>query len=336
MGEHFLRLREEQRAEILQSIAPAVGLAPIVLEKDIWVCWALQTLFAMPRRLPLAFKGGTSLSKIYGAIARFSEDVDLTIDYTALSEGKDPIGTPMSRTAIEKLTIALREAVARHVHEVVVPYLERVGQEQLQIKLEFEVDDAGEGVRIRYPTAFREDGRYVSESVLLEFGGRNTTLPNETQRVEPYIAPHLKDLELPIADVVALSPRRTFWEKVTLIHSECHRPERTPGAGPQRISRHWYDLAMLADHDIGQAAVAEPELLTSVVSVKKVFYRSGFSNYDACLNRGFRLVPPDPLRVLLAQDYEAMLRGSMFFETPPAFEQIMERIAALERALNQP
>jgi hypothetical protein len=332
---HFLTLSHQERAEILESIAPAAGLSPLVLEKDVWVVWVLDVLFSMPNCLPIAFKGGTSLSKIYGAISRFSEDIDLTIDYKALNQGQDPLTSTMSGNAIKKLSDALKAAVAAHVRKVIVPYILQVGQEQLGFELAIEIGgEDGEAVRVRYPTAFQSDARYLPESVLLEFGGRNTTLPNERHTVRTYAERYVSELSFPVANVVVLSPQRTFWEKATLIHSECHRPRDAQRVGPERISRHWYDLIVLAEHDIGRKAVADRELLGNVVALKGIFYKSGFANYQACVDRQFRLLPDDDFLAMLAADYAAMVNQGMFFAEPPKFEDIIKRITELQTRLN--
>lgn len=338
MPDHILRIPLSDRAEVLQSIAPRAGLPPHVLEKDIWVCWALAAVFEMPGRLPLAFKGGTALSKVYQAIGRFSEDIDLTIDYTALSGGADPLTQEMSGNAIKKLSEQLRAAVGVHTREVITPFLTRLGQERLGTSLAIEVSEDGEGVRIRYPSAFGGDPSYLRDrdSVLLEFGGRNTTLPNERHRVAPYAAAHTDKLEFPVAEVVVLSPHRSFWEKGTLIHAECHRPERPSGGfGAERLSRHWYDLARLARQEIGSAAIKDRELLAHVVKLKGIFYRSGFANYQACLEGKFRLIPDAPLRVALERDFLAMVSEGMFFEEPGSFATILEELRTLEATLNR-
>jgi hypothetical protein len=335
MPELFLGIPLADRAEILQSIAPAIGLPPHVLEKDVWVCWALQAVFEMPDRLPIAFKGGTSLSKVFGAIRRFSEDIDLTIDYTALSEGVDPLATEMSRTAIAKLTEKLRGAVAAHVRNVVAPYLARVGREQLNVELQIDVDEGGEELRIRYPSPYATGATYLRDSVLLEFGGRNTTLPNAQHRITPYAAEYVGTVQFPVAMATVLSPQRTFWEKATLIHSECHRPQEGSRASAERISRHWSDLALLAQTDIGAAALTDRELLAQVVKLKGIFFRSGFANYAACLEGRFRLIPDEPLHADLAKDYAAMIESGMFLEPPPVFADVMAQLCELEKQLNQ-
>lgn len=102
MPESFLHLDAQEQSQIYRALAPQLARSPVVLEKDVWVCWVLQTLFTMPGRLPMAFKGGTSLSKVFGVIARFSEDVDITLDYRGLDSSFDPFAEGVSKTRLKK------------------------------------------------------------------------------------------------------------------------------------------------------------------------------------------------------------------------------------------
>lgn len=130
-----------------------------------------------------------------------------------------------------------------------------------------------------------------------------------------------------------LSAARTFWEKATLIHVECRRPSLRPSA--ERLSRHWYDLARLADQEVGQQAVGDSDLLRDVLRIKETFYRSGFSHYDQCIAGGLRLIPDEPLLQALRQDYQAMLAAQMFYGDTLPFETIVERLQRLEAEINQ-
>lgn len=191
----------------------------------------------------MAFKGGTSLSKVFDAINRFSEDVDVTLDYRGFATDIDPFDTKTSRSQIKKLSESLKGFVRDHAHGVAAPYFTK----QLRVQFEseharIEVSDNGEELRIYYPSALDQAPSYAGNSVMIEFGGRNITDPNAEHLVRPYIADRLSGLELPAATVTVLSPARTFWEKATLIHVECHRPDLKAYANGQ--SRHWYDLAL--------------------------------------------------------------------------------------------
>ena len=132
---------------------------------------------------------------------------------------------------------------------------------------------------------------------------------------------------------MVLSPLRTFWEKATLIHVECGKAPRA--ASPSRISRHWYDVTLLADHTIGSQALLRRDLLEDVVRHKKVFFKAPAANYDDCLSASLRLVPQQAeLRAVLRADFKQMEEAGMFYVAPPSFEKILERLADLENEIN--
>ena len=268
MAEVFLQLLPEEQAEILQTCAGKVGRRPEHLEKDVWICWVLQGLFTIPGRLPMAFKGGTSLSKVYGAIRRFSEDVDVTIDYKSLDQSIDPFDPRISRTARNKYTELLKSKLAEHTKNVIRPHFENlVAQLTEKPPKPIAISDDGEKLFIPYPSRFG-----TAESVFLEFGGRNVNSPNEEHALRPYISAELPELKFPEATVRVLVPSRTFWEKATLIHVACIRSD--PKLDADRQSRHWHDLAVLADHNIGKIAIPDRQLLQDVVKHKNVFFRA--------------------------------------------------------------
>ena len=327
MPDDFLHLPAEEQANIIQTCAAKLGRRPEHLEKDVWICWVLQNLFAMPQCLPMAFKGGTSLSKVFDAIRRFSEDVDVTISYRALDDTIDPFTPGLSRTQQKKFSETLRARLKVHTHDVVLPYFENLLAPIAKRKKPVELSEDGESMRIYYPSVYRD-----GETVLVEFGARNTTEPNEEHSLRPYLAEEIKGMEFPSAKVRVLSPLRTFWEKATLIHVECFRPE--PRMDANRLSRHWSDVAVLADHDIGKRSVPNRALLADVVKHKKVFFYTAHANYDACLAGELRLAPEGPLLGALHADFGQMIKNGMFDVEPPGFDKIVSRLRALEREIN--
>lgn len=334
MPEEFLRLDAVEQSKIYRAMAERLKRTEVVLEKDVWVCWVLQALFAMPGRLPMAFKGGTSLSKVYRAIDRFSEDVDITIDFRSLDRSIDPFAEGVSTTKVKKYAEGLKDLVRQHVRGVVVPHLERLLNEQVGSgRGRVEIADDGQSVRLHYPTALASGHEYVSSSVLIEFGGRNVTEPSEALEVTPDIAASIDDLAFPKATVTVLSVKRTFWEKATLIHVACNRGQNPGGA--ERYSRHWYDLYRLSQLDHGEQALADRELLADVIRHKKVFFDTRDANYGACLARGLRLVPDRTAAEELRRDYEAMIDAGMFLGDPPPFEEVLTRLGELERRINK-
>lgn len=334
MPESFLHLKAQEQSQIYRALAPQLARSPVVLEKDVWVCWVLQALFTMPDRLPMAFKGGTSLSKVFGAIARFSEDVDITLDYRGLDGSFDPFAEGISRNRLKKFSEDLKSFVSDHAHDVVAPHFKKTLAAEFDAgSFQLEVSDDGEQLRVHYPTVLEAPGDYVGNSVLIEFGGRNITEPNEEHEIWPDIAEHVTALDFPRSRVSVLSPARTFWEKATLLHVECQRDEFHTGA--ERLSRHWYDLAMLADLAHGKAAAADRALLADVVKHKKVFYNASYANYDSCLSGQLKLIPEDAALAALRDDFQRMIGAGMFIGEPPAFDAIVDRLRALETAINQ-
>ncbi|NYT38965.1 nucleotidyl transferase AbiEii/AbiGii toxin family protein [Allopusillimonas soli] len=331
--QHYFDLSLAEQAELLHGLAPVLGRRAEILEKDIWLCQALGALFALPNRKPMAFKGGTSLSKVYQAIERFSEDIDVTVDYRSLgTDVPDLVG--LSNNQRKKLSNALKEALVKHVLEELVPALrEALAQALPAHEVTIEVSDDAEKLWLYYPSAVENTDAYLRPSVLIEFGGRNATLPQDSVTIMPDVAAHVPELVFPCARVAVLSPTRTFWEKATLIHVECHRPDLRVGA--ERLSRHWYDLARLADHEVGRKALADTELLRDVLHIKETFYRSGFSHYELCQVGGLRLIPDAALLRTLQQDYQAMLGAQMFYGKTMTFDHIVERLSALEREINR-
>lgn len=331
MSNLFINLHKKEQAEIFDALSRKIGRSALQLEKDVWVCWALQNLFSMPNRLSMAFKGGTSLSKVYQAIHRFSEDIDITINYQAFSND-DPFNGAMSKTKLKNTSEIIKAKVTNHLKEIVLPYFENIAKFQFNNNIKTELANDGETILIHYPSSLEYTSQYIENTIRLEFGGRNTTIPNNSYKITPDIAEHLNALRFPVAEVIVLSPQKTFWEKITLIHYECNRSTMRPDAN--RISRHWYDIIMLAEHEIGKQAITDINQLKEVVKVKKAFYDSSYAKYDNCLNGKLQLIPNDQYLTLLKKDFDKMLEEKMFYYGPPHFDSIIQKVGQLEKEIN--
>ena len=335
MAEQFLHLGNQERREILETLASQLGRDAKVLEKDVWVCWVLSVLFSMPGAHRMAFKGGTSLSKIYATINRFSEDIDVTVDYQelakAMNDDFDPFADGQSRNQIRKFSERLREAVKVYALTQIVPHLRaELNKFPNASEHRLVVSDDGQDIYVYYPSEIAGDD-YMLDNVKIELGGRNVINPNETHRVTADLSEHIKTLEFPSCDeVVALSAERTFWEKVTLVHALCSRGEFKET--PDRLSRHWYDLHVLLQTSIAQNALEDEELLRNVVAVKKCFFHTGHANYDACLNNAFVLTPTPEMVSALKVDYAKM--RVMIYDESPSFDTIIQALSTLESQLN--
>lgn len=176
---HYFDLPWAEQAELLHGLAPMLGRRAEILEKDIWLCQMLGILFALPIRKPMAFKGGTSLSKVYQAIERFSEDIDVTIDYRSLvADIPDLAGLPNAQR--RKLSDTLKAALIAHVTDELVPALRAALAQALPThEIAIEVSDDAEKLWLYYPSAVENTDAYLRPSILIEFGGRNATLPQD-------------------------------------------------------------------------------------------------------------------------------------------------------------
>lgn len=333
MSEFFFTLDEDDRREIIQKAAVDSGVPEDVLEKDIWLVWTLKKLFEIPNVPDMAFKGGTALSKVFGAIERFSEDVDISVNYRELATDlADADLSQMSKSAKKKASDKLRKLLTKLSHDVLVPHLKSAVDDLMSDGVcKIEVDETGEKIRLQYPSVAAKIG-YLKDEVLIELGGRNPTEPNQLHHLTTEIAKTLPQFEWPNADVSVLVPTRTFWEKATLIHIECNRPEGRIG---DRMFRHWYDLSRLADHQIGIDALTDIPLLERVVRHKEAFFAYSNVSYDGCLDGGIVLEPRDSLMDDLYADYKAMVAQRMFAGKAPEFQEVIGQIRALQAEINE-
>jgi hypothetical protein len=322
-------LPAKDRAALFNQTGAVRGLANAIIEKDFWVCWTLKRLAVLRKKdaPPIVFKGGTSLSKAYGAIRRFSEDIDLSFDRAALGykDERDPENAPSHKKA-KVLIEDLVADVQKHIATVLLPQLTEAITAVLgtpdKASWSLLVDGKDpQSLIFRYPPSLTRIDyaglQYISPRVKLEFGARGDPWPMEQRIIRPYASEEYPDFfETPEVTVDVLALRRTFWEKATALHAEHHRAVDSPT--PAYFSRHYYDLAMLADHEDGQAAVNDTELLKAVADHKAVFFRSAWAHYDTARPGTLRL-SPNPARLAdLRTDYRDM-QPMMFDDPAPTF-----------------
>jgi len=340
-------LDKTERSALFGETGAVRGVANTIIEKDFWVCWTLKRLFeSQEKDAPaLIFKGGTSLSKAFGAIRRFSEDIDLSFDradlgYTGdLAPEKEGISKKQAGKLIEKLV----GAVEQHIAEQLLPVLRAAIAKHLgeptkgEWSLEIDANDR-QTVNFHYPAALSKeeyDGMaYITPRVKLEFGARGDPWPTEEKTIRPYAADDFPDFfDDPDCTVTVLSARRTFWEKATALHAEMHRPKDSPT--PRYFSRHYYDIAMLLDSEDGKAAGSDFEMLEQVARHKAVFFRSGWASYDTARPGTLQLMPSEARLKDLRADYRAMA-PMMFDDKPLPFDEILARIQELQDTINAP
>jgi len=331
----FFALSVDERLEALAQAADASGRPPHLLEKDAWVVWALRHLFAAPYAPHLIFKGGTSLSKAYGVIQRFSEDVDLTYDIRAIASdliGEAGTPLPASKSQEKKWSKEIRTRLAEWVTADVVPLL----QEELQKQgLPAQARAEGDKVFIDYTPLVTGTG-YVAPAVMLEFGARSTGEPSEPRAITCDAAAHLRGVEFPSATPRVMRAERTFWEKATAIHVFCIQ-----GAfrGGDRFARHWHDVTRLDAAGFVKTAIADKTLARAVADHKSMFFaeknpQGEVIDYHAAVSGGLQLIPDDDALAKLAADYQHMVDDGLFLDDVEPFKGLMERCRAVQHKAN--
>ncbi|MCI0431972.1 MAG: nucleotidyl transferase AbiEii/AbiGii toxin family protein [Rhodospirillales bacterium] len=334
MAEQFLKLSSEERREALEIAASRSGRPTHLLEKDVWVVCALDALFESALGHRLVFKGGTSLSKAYKAIQRFSEDVDLTYDIRALApdlvgDADDPL--PATRSEENRWTSEVRRRLPIWAKENALPIIHKC---LAAMRTPAQARTEGDRIFIAYePIA--AGSTYVRPEVMLEFGARSTGEPCDVHEIGCDAAEWIPEIHFPTARPRVMRAERTFWEKATAVHVYC--------AGGtfrgDRIARHWHDLARLDDAGIAAAALSDRDLAHAVARHKSMFFvekgQGGrVIDYAAAVAGDLRLVPEGEARNALAADYDKMVADGLLEVEPESFDVLMARCADLEIRAN--
>ena len=331
----FYQLSMSDRLAALEQAANTSGRPPHLLEKDVWVVWSLQQLFDGPYASHLVFKGGTSLSKAYGIIHRFSEDVDLTYDIRAIASdliGDSATPLPSSKSQEKKWSKEIRSRLALWVATKIVPQLTlRIEQQGLSAAVRAEVDK----VFVDYVPLIIGTG-YVAPAVMLEFGARSTGEPSEPRAICCDAAAYLQGIAFPTATPKVMRAERTFWEKATAIHVFCAQGEFR---GSDRFARHWHDVARLDAAGFVAAAIADKALARAVADHKAVFFaekntQGEVVDYHAAVTGGLQLVPDDGALAKLAADYEHMVDDGLFLDDVEPFETLLDRCRTIQLKAN--
>lgn len=334
----FARRSREEREVVIRETAARRSLHPTPVEKDFWVCWLLQELFDLPEvGEHFLFKGGTSLSKAYGAIPRFSEDIDVSIRPLALEIKEDEDWRGLTKSQRDNRIKKLCKKAKTFVSEALLPPLRRSLREHLSThewKLELgETKKDLNSLLFYYPMTIVGADRlgYARPHVLIELSARAEHLPTEVKSISPYVAEEYPEL---VPDgkigVNVLAAVRTFWEKVTILHAESSRPDKDPL--PPRLARHASDLWHLMHCDIGEKAFKQWTLLKRVCEHKSMFYPQVRVDYDAACSGGLSIAPKGTRLTELKNDFESM--REYFFKDPPTFDEVIEQLKRIETRVN--
>ncbi|HTU70341.1 MAG TPA: nucleotidyl transferase AbiEii/AbiGii toxin family protein [Candidatus Baltobacteraceae bacterium] len=332
----FARLPSRDRREAFEELARRRQIEFTMVEKDFWVCWVLKSIFDLPHGHPtMTFKGGTSLSKAYGLIDRFSEDIDVVTDPGFfIAQG---IATPeeagISRPQRKKRMAELDVACGSYIKGLLLNELRK----QFAFRLDSS-DDWSIGLDPTDPHALlfayprsnpeHEEHPYVRRFVKIELGWRAKSAPSETRSIEPYLADIPFALQNPIVACNVLAPDRTFWEKVTALHAESFRDGTKPF-----FARHYSDVATMLQTRTGKNASYDLAMLEDVRAFKEVYYYSAWAHYDLAKPGSLVVVPNAKKLRDLAGDYNGM--EQMFLHDPPSFDWVVEQLRSFEAEINK-
>jgi hypothetical protein len=318
-------LSQDKRDELFTATANKKNITKSIVEKDFWVVWTIAKIFEDESlNKILKFKGGTSLSKVFKLIDRFSEDIDLILDWTTVTE-LNPLDN-RSKNQQDKFNKSINESAKEYIKDIILPKVSSL----LVPTCGCQIDKAdGFSINIKYPTAFKDN--YLRPEILLEIGPLASWLPSDVFKISSMVAEEYPDIfkkEKCAVDTI-VAPR-TFWEKATILHHEANRPDDIPM--PTRYSRHYYDLSLMAQSKFKDIALADTKLLENVVEFKQKFYPRKWARYEDAKAGTLKLLPPKFRYVQLEKDYKAM--QDMIFGDSPKFDEIMGVLGELEDEIN--
>jgi hypothetical protein len=341
-----LEASANDRRDLFVGAGNRLGTVQQNIEKDFWVCWTLDALFnglqaGGPR---LLFKGGTSLSKAYGLISRFSEDIDITVF-------RDDIGQAATVEELEALSgkkragrlDAIRDACQNYINGPLLEQLSGLLRELLETakqapelgRVEADPDDPDhQSLLLWYPTVTADGANYVRRAVKIEAGAKSALDPHAARTVTPYVAQDLADTNLTMPNITTVDPGRTFWDKVVILHGLRRWWDRRGElrGGGQRVSRHYYDVHRLLASETGEGFISDSGMAADCVRHARMFFNRPDFDLATAAPGSYALVPHDEMLTKLEQDYRAM--SGMIFGEAPAFRAIIDSIVNLEKRLN--
>ena len=325
----FLTLTKEQRAAVFERVGASVGLPMQAVEKDFWVTVILQAVFSLPVAQHLIFKGGTSLSKAWGLISRFSEDIDLAVNPIALGAAEGDL----TKKQIKKL----RKASSLFVSEQLTPMLcAKINEMGMSAFLNIEAQPNGEGdntypeprqIYIRYQSVFEKPLTYLRPDVVLEVSARSLIEPAMPTHVSCILADYIPIQSACDAVVHTAIPAKTMVEKMFLLHELFSVPGH--GTRAERKSRYLYDLYQMMQQDFAQEAITNDALWESIRHHREVFTSVQGVDYSVDVRQRICLLPREDIVAIWQSDYETM-RSSMIHGSAPTWDELIEQITILQ------
>jgi hypothetical protein len=328
----WFRLPTERKIDFLTTVNGRTGIRPQAIEKDWWVTLVLYAIFSIPEiKGHIIFKGGTSLSKGWDLIQRFSEDIDLALDRKILGF-KDE----MSKTQLRKLRKASCSFVRTDLKKMIQRELLALGLHESTfnlVELEQEVwNKDPKPLKLIYKSVL-EESDYLQQHVLMEIGARSMMEPTEIRELHSIIGQTLQDEKITdfSIDVPIVIPRRTFLEKIFLLHEEFSKPAEDIRV--ERLSRHLYDLERIMDTEHGQKALFDKDLFISILKHRQMFTPVEGVNYNNLTPGKMHIVPPQSIISEWEKDYKSMQKEMIYGESLN-FETLVGRIKVLNARIN--
>lgn len=307
-----------------------MGVSTAIVEKDFWVCWMLDYLFSEFKYAnSIFFKGGTSLSKAYHLISRFSEDVDLIIDWEVIGFSGDMPYEDRSNTKQALFNKVVNETTEVFLKEEILPILITDVALALEEPHRLYIDELDmQTICFEYPRAFED--KSILQVIRLEIGALAESIPSKSIKIISYVEEYYPKLfNQSDVEINTVSPIRTFFEKLTILHREAHRLN---GNYPKRYSRHYYDTYKMINSKIKDQALLNLDLLFQVVKFKKQFYSCKWANYDDIFTARFKLIPNDDALSIYEIDYNNM--KNMLYDEYPSFDLIVKELKEFETIIN--
>lgn len=329
----FIDIPADRQRQAINNVALKTELPPSSIEKDWWVTQVLKALHTLPYAEHIAFKGGTSLSKCWNLIARFSEDIDIALSREFLGFGGELSKTQISDKLRRAACSFVRGKMQYDVKEALLAQGIRQDVFSVDVVITPVTTVDPEVITVTYQSLY-DVSPYIKNTVKLEISGRSMVDPVEKKFINAAIDAHFPNA--PFAEepfeVNAVIPERTFLEKVFLLHEEFHKDV----VRVERMSRHVYDLAMMMDSErkIADRAVNNEELYRTVLEHRRKFIGLKGFNYDELYTDTLCIVPDNEIAERWQEDYKFM-GEHMIYGPVPSFEELVEKMTLLNNKIRQ-
>jgi len=328
--EDFIKLSNKDKVNIFNQTSERTGLPSSAIEKDWWVTLSLNIIFSLPYANQIVFKGGTSLSKAWNLIERFSEDIDLVIDRKHLGFKGE-----LSKTQVKKLRKASFAFIGNDFFTDFNNELIKLGVQNYELVVQ-ETNNTDTDpliIELQY-NSLTEKNEYLKPRVLIEVGARSLMEPVDNKSIISLVSNEFR--EFPFAEkeitIPVVSPKRTFLEKIFLLHEEFQK--ETKFIRVERMSRHLYDLEKLMDTNHGTKALKDIELYKIIVAHRKNFNAIRGIDYANHTPKSINILPPEETIKDWEKDYKTM-QESMFYGETISFDKLIERITELNTRIKK-